>query len=64
MATMKEATGLSGRLSVNKNYCLCISDTTVAEDVLQKKVETFVKKRNGTQLSAAEYGVLANQILQ
>lgn len=49
------------RLSMKK-YCLCISDTTAAEEALQKEIETFVKKHNGTQPSAAEYDVLAEEV--
>ena len=49
------------RLSMKK-YCLCISDTTAAEEALKKKVEAFVKKHDGTQPSAAEYDVLAEEV--
>lgn len=49
------------RLSMKK-YCLCISDTEATDATLQKKVDDFVKKHNGTQPSAAEYDVLAEEV--
>lgn len=49
------------RLSMKK-YCLCISDTTTAEEALQKKIDAFVKEHNGTQPDATEYDVLAEEV--